>query len=156
MQEFKIGLRIRQRRKELGLTQDELAKRMGYKSRSTINKIEKGSNDVSQSNVVKFAEVLHTTIAYLMGWTENSDKDLDPLTPVIEKAKENFLLSIPTPYKIILNSIDDSLDSDNKDSQAITQQEIEEALELYKQYKKATPRDRSIVDSLLKSGESQP
>ena len=130
---------------------------MGYKSRSAINKIEKCLNDVSQSNVVKFAEVLNTTIAYLMGWTENPDKDLNLVKPMIEKAQENLLLSIPSPYKILLNSINESSDSNNiENSQGITQQEIEEALELYKQYKKATPRDRSIVDSLLKSGESQP
>ena len=44
MQKIKIGLRIQQRRKALGLTQEELAFKMGYKSKSTINKIEKGFN----------------------------------------------------------------------------------------------------------------
>ena len=34
--------RIRSRREELGISQDELAKRIGYKSRSSINKIEMG------------------------------------------------------------------------------------------------------------------
>ena len=38
--------RIRRRREELGLSQDELAKKLGYKSRSSINKIEKGENDI--------------------------------------------------------------------------------------------------------------
>ena len=51
-----IGKRICARRKELGMTQEELAKRMGYKSKSTINKIENGTNDIPQSKVVKFAE----------------------------------------------------------------------------------------------------
>lgn len=58
------------KRKELGMTQEELAKKMGYKSKSTINKIENGTNDIPQSKIVKFAEVLNTTIAYLMGWEE--------------------------------------------------------------------------------------
>lgn len=35
-----IGLLIKQKREELGLTQDELAKKVGYKSRASINKIE--------------------------------------------------------------------------------------------------------------------
>ena len=65
-----IGDRIRIRREELGLSQDELAKRMGYTSRSTINKVEKGINDVTQTNVVKYAKALDTTVAYLMGWEE--------------------------------------------------------------------------------------
>ena len=63
--------RIRARREELNLSQDELAKRMGYKSRSTINKIELGINDVSQSKIVSFAEALDTTVGYLMGDNEN-------------------------------------------------------------------------------------
>ena len=63
-----IGDRIRQRRLELGLTQLDLAKRMGYKSKSTINKVENGINDVNQSTIVKYAKALETTVAYLMGW----------------------------------------------------------------------------------------
>lgn len=61
-----IGTRIMLRRQQLGLTQEELAFRMGYKTKSAINKIELGINDVSQSKVVKFAEALHTSIAYLI------------------------------------------------------------------------------------------
>ena len=74
MQKKNIGLRIMRRRKELGLTQEELAAKMGYKSKSTINKIEKGINDVSQSNLLPFAEALQTTEAYLMGLTDDPNK----------------------------------------------------------------------------------
>lgn len=69
-----IGTRIMERRQQLGLTQEELAFRMGYKTKSAINKIELGINDVSQSKVVKFAEALQTSIAYLMGWDEAETK----------------------------------------------------------------------------------
>jgi transcriptional regulator with XRE-family HTH domain len=74
-----VGDNIFNRRKELGLTQEELAKRMGYKSKSTINKIELGINDIPQGKIVKFAEVLFTTPAYLMGWEEedNSPAELE-------------------------------------------------------------------------------
>ena len=34
-----IGQRIKVRREELNMSQEELAKRIGYKSRSSINKI---------------------------------------------------------------------------------------------------------------------
>lgn len=63
-----IGIRIRTRREELGMSQDELAEKMGYKSRSTIAKIENGVNDVVQSNIVKFSNALNVSVAYLMGW----------------------------------------------------------------------------------------
>jgi transcriptional regulator with XRE-family HTH domain len=66
----KIGTNIKLRREELGMSQDELAEKMGYKSRSTIAKIEKGVNDVVQSNIVKFADVLKTTPSRLMGWED--------------------------------------------------------------------------------------
>ena len=69
-----IGRKIAERRKELGFTQEELASRMGYKSKSTINKIELGKNDIPQSKIVRFAEVLKTTPAYLMGWLEDVEE----------------------------------------------------------------------------------
>lgn len=74
-----VGDNILLMRKRLGWTQEELAKRMGYKSKSTINKIELGINDIPQSKIVKFADVLGTTPAYLMGWSENeSQEQLSP------------------------------------------------------------------------------
>ena len=73
--ELTIGNNIRRKREELGLTQEELAKLLGYKSKSTINKIEMGINDISQSKVMNFAEVLNTTPAELMGWTNENDKN---------------------------------------------------------------------------------
>jgi DNA-binding XRE family transcriptional regulator len=88
-----LGERIRTRRNQLGLTQDELAKKMGYKSRSSINKIEIGENDIPQSKIVKFSKVLDTTPSYLMGWTDNPKefvlKDLTTNLPMeIEILKE--------------------------------------------------------------------
>ena len=59
--------RIRARRIELGLTVEELAKKMGYKDKSSISKIENGKADIPQSKVIAFARALNTTTAYLMG-----------------------------------------------------------------------------------------
>ena len=58
--------KIRALREELGWSQQELADKMGYTSRTTIAKIEAGKVDISQSKIVQFAEVLNTTPAYLM------------------------------------------------------------------------------------------
>ncbi|OUP50124.1 helix-turn-helix domain-containing protein [Lachnoclostridium sp. An181] len=65
-----IGRRIKLKREELGITQEELAGRLGYKSKTTIAKIENGTNDIVQSKVAEFAKALHTTPAYLMGWAD--------------------------------------------------------------------------------------
>ncbi len=76
-----IGSNIAWMRKRLGWTQEELAWKMGYKSKSTINKIELGINDIPQSKIVKFAEVLGTTPAHLMGWVDDlPDKRENPPT----------------------------------------------------------------------------
>ena len=64
-----IGHRIKERREELKMTQQELADKLGYKNKSSIAKIETGTNDIVQSKVVEFAKVLDTTVADLMGWT---------------------------------------------------------------------------------------
>ena len=68
-----IGKRIRTRREELGITQEELASKLGYKSKTTIAKIENGTNDIVQSKVIEFAQALDTTPAYLMGWTQYNE-----------------------------------------------------------------------------------
>ena len=85
-----VGEKIRTRREELGMTQDELAERMGYKSRSTIAKIEKGVNDVTQTTLVKFAKALNTTPSYLMGWTdkENQNSRIVPLISIMREDGE--------------------------------------------------------------------
>lgn len=62
-----IGERIKECREKLKMSQEELALQMGYTSRSTINKIEKGLSDVAQSKVIEFAKILKTTPEYLMG-----------------------------------------------------------------------------------------
>lgn len=63
-----IGDNIKRRRLELRLSQQELADMMGYKSRSSIAKIESGENDVSQKKLKKFAIVLETTLSDLISF----------------------------------------------------------------------------------------
>jgi repressor LexA len=75
---MKIGERIRQRRKFLGLSVDELAEKLG-KNRATIYRYE--SNDIEKlpTTVLEpLAKALNTTPSYLMGWED--DKPADTLT----------------------------------------------------------------------------
>lgn len=65
-----LGNRIKAQRELLDMTQEELAQKLGYKSRSTVNKIEMGINDIPQSKIPKFAKALNCSIAYLMGWSD--------------------------------------------------------------------------------------
>lgn len=82
-----IGEKIRARRIELGWSQQKLADKMGYTSKSTITKIEKGISDVGQKNIEKFAEVLDVSIAYLMDW-ETNDESLTSEKPTAPQDNE--------------------------------------------------------------------
>lgn len=54
-------------REKLGLSQEELALKVGYKDRSSIAKIEAGLVDLAQSKIAAFASALSVTPAQLMG-----------------------------------------------------------------------------------------
>ena len=81
---------IRARRVALNMTQQELAKKLGYKSTSTIAKIESGENDIPQAKIAAFAAALDTTPAELMGLqiiTIGPDEPDDTVTVTIAKGK---------------------------------------------------------------------
>lgn len=70
-----VGERIKQKRIEQGLSQDELAKKVGYKSRSSIQKIELSRN-LPLPKVEKMAVALGCTPSYLMGWQETESEQI--------------------------------------------------------------------------------
>lgn len=65
-----LGKKIKLRREELGLSQDDLARMLGYKHKSSINKIELGAADVPRAKVPAFAKALGMTAIEFSGWTE--------------------------------------------------------------------------------------
>lgn len=74
-----VGTNIKRRRLELRMSQQELANAMGYKTRSTITKIESGENDVSQKKLQKFATVLDISVASLIaGYTDARKPEIKP------------------------------------------------------------------------------
>lgn len=74
-----FGDKVKKLRQELSLSQEDLAERAGYTSRSSISKIETGKTDVARNKVDDLAKALSTTPAYLMGWEdlEQSGKGID-------------------------------------------------------------------------------
>ncbi len=63
-----LYINIKEKRKKLGLTQSELAKKLGYADKSMIAKIEQGKVDLPQSKIIAFAKALNTTPSELMGY----------------------------------------------------------------------------------------
>lgn len=68
-----IYVNIKERRTELGMSQEKLAKMTGYSDRSIIAKIEKGLVNLSYDKILLFAQALHLDPEELMGWTEPED-----------------------------------------------------------------------------------
>lgn len=70
---MKIGERVKAAREAKGYTQEALAHLLGYKSRSSVNKIEQG-RDIPRDIIVKLAKLLDVTPSYLMGWDDAEEK----------------------------------------------------------------------------------
>lgn len=100
-----IGKNILLLRKQYGWTQEELAKKMGYTSKSTINKIELGINDISHSKILQFAKVLNTTPAQLMGEIKTSSLAIDNKIAFSQNLKKYMALT-----KTSRNALSEAID----------------------------------------------
>lgn len=108
---MELADKVRMRREQLGLSQEELALRMGYKSRSSINKIETG-RPVTQKIIVRLADALGVSIPYLMGWDEKPAEELQGMGALaaelimdqdaMEMAREYMQLSEADRYAVRL------------------------------------------------------
>ena len=72
----KLSEKIRSRRKELKMSQEELASLVGYTDRSIISRIEKGLIDLTESKIIAIAKALNVTPEILVGWeSKKEEKD---------------------------------------------------------------------------------
>lgn len=85
----KLYQNIRNRRRELRMTQQELAEKIGYTDRSSIAKIESGIIDLSQSKIIQIAKALDTTPSELMGEVENESHEDDTIRVVSDRLYVN-------------------------------------------------------------------
>lgn len=75
-----VGKRIKERRKELNLSVDELAQKLN-KNRTTVYRYEKGDIENLPLDILgPLAEALNTTPAYLMGWENKLISAIDTIT----------------------------------------------------------------------------
>lgn len=103
-----IGERIKKIRLENNLTQDELAKRCGYSSRSTISKIEDGERNLTSKKIETIAKALNTTPAYLMGWQPDGldDEDGEVVETMTNEEKKELLNAL----KVVRNECKKHMD----------------------------------------------
>lgn len=94
---------IKTRREELEMSQDELAQKTGYTSRSSIAKIEKGLVDLTQTKISLFAHALKTTSSDLMGWTETEEDKQGYYLNNESRDAAQFLFENPK-YKVLFDA----------------------------------------------------
>lgn len=85
-----IGQRIKSRREELGMSQEDLAHKIGYKSKSSINKIELDIQQLRQSKIKQIADALETTTDYIMGWSEKKNDEPKEKYDVTDLIKNQY------------------------------------------------------------------
>lgn len=98
-----IGERIKSRREEIGMSQEELAQLCGYSSRTTIAKIEKGENNLRQTKVNQFAQALLCDPLWLIGMDSRLDSAVSA-----EATKDFDLIS---DYKKLYPNEQEAVDS---------------------------------------------
>jgi transcriptional regulator with XRE-family HTH domain len=99
-----IGQKIKQLRKELHITQDELAKKINT-TKQAIYKYESGIvENIPSSKIVLLAEALQTTPAYLMGWEEDlqTHKKEDAVSDIFVRLRsdDKFLTAVQKIYSL--------------------------------------------------------
>lgn len=119
---MKLYENIKNRRIELNLSQTELAKRVGYKDKASISRVENGKLDLTQSMIEEFANALECSPSYLMGWSDNLNDE-----QIIKEVKNNLISSI--------NRIQEELDDLKTQDFLITLSDDEKIL--IEQYRKA-------------------
>src|SRR5436305_15092385 len=81
-----VGLRIRMRRKELGVSQEKLAESLGLTFQQ-VQKYERAANRVSASKLWEIARALNTSVAYFYeGLPGNEDVDVNPSPSLAARA----------------------------------------------------------------------
>lgn len=84
-----FSIQLSKRRKELNLTQLELANKLGLKNHNAVSNWEKGKAKPSADDLVRLAEILETTPNFLLlGGKDNKDSEIESLKRENELMKQ--------------------------------------------------------------------
>ena len=103
-----VGEKIKEIRKSKGLTQKQLAEKIGI-AEITIRKYEKGERQPSTEQLVSIVNALEVPVSQLMSNDEIIDLKLEQLHTMIDKyaaGETSYLLNMLNPYKEILELYD--------------------------------------------------
>ena len=136
-----VGQRIRERRIELGLTQTDLAIKMGYSGKSSVCAAEVCGDNITTTKVTKFAKALDCSPMYLMFGNEEQDKPDEKTSRLIEEVRKRA----PSDEDIIEEYLSLAANDIN---------EVKEFMEFYKVFKTLPPQKRQAILALLELPQS--
>ena len=88
-----VGNRIKQRRLELGLTQSELAEKMGYRGKTAVCMAENRGDNITTTKVEKFAKALGVSARWLMGYDSNLEAQVEIVDEdIVRREQERQLM----------------------------------------------------------------
>lgn len=140
--------RIKNRRKELGLTADDVAQALNV-SRATIYRYESSEIEkLPTSTLEPLSEVLKTTPAYLMGWDESSEtKD------VITKEEQEHLQKYRSIDGKGKHTVDTVLEMEyNRCNEPSNSTKSTDIIQLENSKKKYTPTEEDIRSLVARNG----
>lgn len=80
-----FGENLKRLREKNNLSQDDLARMMGFKDRSAITRIEKGNNSVSYENIIKFSKIFNESP--LVFFKSDNEQEEDPYSEYLPYIK---------------------------------------------------------------------
>ena len=86
-----FGERVRLTRERHNMTQEDLARAIGLKTKAAVSKIEKGITNPNQTTIAKIAKALGETPAYFFGY---QDEKFEEYLPYLENADDSDLRAI--------------------------------------------------------------
>lgn len=97
-----VADKVRHLREELGMSQEQLAHKMGLKSRSSITRIEKSGDDITLKDIERLSKALGCSPLYLMGWDDETEQNEEEKR--IERFK-HFYSQLNEEQKTIIDNL---------------------------------------------------
>ena len=113
-----IGAKIREQRKKLGISQQELAEIVGYKGKDSISRIESGDVNIPMDKMVEITKALRMQISEFF---DTYEKIPDPLSGLSESSKKRVLEYIETLRKADLWQQQNGTEEDGDSASARTE-----------------------------------
>ena len=96
-----ISDRIKNRRSELGMTQEDLAKKLGYTGKAVVSKMEQSGDKITVERLSSIAEALETSTEYLLGYAAATVAEQTYLDALMQEAQASSKEDVEFATKLL-------------------------------------------------------